>query len=237
VIVVSVRSPPLHPRLIDRYLVAAEHGGAGTIIAVNKADLLDGPALEAELEKLRPYRAAGIPVVVCKASPETGAKDVDGLRALLAGKTCAFVGHSGVGKSSLANALHPDLRIETGAVRSQDLRGRHTTTASTMHRVPAPDGGAGIRVIDTPGVRYFGLADITPDELRWMFPEFIDLAPDCRFANCTHDHEPGCAVRAAAEAGRIPAVRHETYLRLLEELRTGRPPGEVSERIRPARDD
>lgn len=231
VIVVSVRSPPLHPRLIDRYLVAIEHGGARPVIAVNKADLLDDAALRHELTRLDPYRAAGIPVAVCKAHPETGARDVDALRDLLRGTTCAFVGHSGVGKSSLANAMHPALGIATGEVRSQDLRGRHTTTASTMHRLPGD-----IRVIDTPGVRYFGLSDVTPDELRWMFPEFIALAPDCRFTDCTHDHEPDCAVRLAAEEGRIPRVRHETYLRLLEELRTGKPPGEITERIRPPRD-
>ena len=231
VIVVSVVSPPLHPRLIDRYLVAVEHGGASPIIAVNKADLLAPDALAEELTKLDPYRAAGVPVAVCRADPGTGERDVAELRRLLGGKACAFVGHSGVGKSSLANALHPDLGLEVGAVRSQDRRGRHTTTASTMHRIPG-----GIRVIDTPGVRYFGLADVTPDELRWMFPEFIDLAPECRFTDCTHEHEPGCAVRAAAASGRIPRVRHETYLRLLEELRTGKPPGEVTERIRPPRD-
>ena len=101
-----------------------------------------------------------------------------------------------------------------------------------MHRLPG-----GIRVIDTPGVRYFGLADITPDELRWMFPEFIPLARDCRFTDCTHDHEPGCGVKAGVGSGAVAAVRHATYLRLLEELRTGKPPGEISERIRPPRDD
>ena len=235
VIVVSVLSPPLHPRLIDRYLVAIEHGGAAPIIAVNKADLMDDEALAHELERLAPYRDAGIPIAVCKAHPETGEKDVDGLRALLAGKTCAFVGHSGVGKSSLANAMSPDLGIETGEVRGQDLRGRHTTTASAMHRIDDPRGQ--IRVIDTPGVRYFGLADISPDELRWSFPEFVDLASDCKFSDCTHDHEPGCAVKAAAEAGRVAPVRYETYIRLLEELRSGKAPGDISERIRPLPED
>jgi ribosome biogenesis GTPase len=231
VIVVSVRSPPLHPRLIDRYLVAIEHGGAGPIIAVNKADLLGPADLATELRKLDPYRAAGIPVVVCRAQPETGEREIEPLRALLAGKACAFVGHSGVGKSSLANALAPGLALATGVVRSQDLRGRHTTTASTMHHAPG-----GIRVIDTPGVRFFGLADVTPDELRWMFPEFLPFAPSCHFTDCTHDHEPDCAVKAAVAAGQIAPVRHETYLRLLEELRTGKPPGEITERIRPPRD-
>lgn len=232
VIVVSVVSPPLHPRLIDRYLVAVEHGGARAVIAVNKADLLNDADLAAELTKLAPYRDAGIPVAVCRAHPQTGDKDVSQLRPLLTDTTCAFVGHSGVGKSSLANALDPTLQLEVGAVRDADLRGRHTTTSSSMHRLPG-----GIRVIDTPGVRYFGLADITPDELRWMFPEFTALSRSCRFTDCTHDHEPGCAVKAGVESGAVAAVRHATYLRLLEELRTGKPPGEISERIRPLRDD
>lgn len=236
VIVVSVVSPPLHPRLIDRYLVAIEHGGAHPIIAVNKADLLSPEDLARELTKLDPYRAAGIPVAVCRANPQTGKKDVTALRTLLADTTCALVGHSGVGKSSLANALHPALGLEVGELREQDQRGRHTTTASSMHRIPAQDGQSGFRVIDTPGVRYFGLADITPDELRWMFPEFVDLLWQCKFTDCTHDHEPDCAVKAAVQGGRIPAVRHQTYLRLLEELRTGKPPGEITERIRPPRE-
>lgn len=235
VIVVSVLSPPLHPRLIDRYLVAIEHGGASPIIAVNKADLLDDAGLREALDRIGPYRDAGIPVAVCKAHPETGEKDVDGLRALLAGKTCAFVGHSGVGKSSLANALSPVLGIDTGKVRGQDLRGRHTTTSSAMHRIDDPRGT--IRVIDTPGVRYFGLGDVSPEELRWSFPEFLEFAPGCKFSDCTHVHEPGCAVKAAAASGEIAAVRHETYLRLLEEIRTGKAPGDISERIRPMPDE
>lgn len=236
VIVVSVVSPPLHPRLIDRYLVAVEHGGARPVIAVNKADLLDDNALGVELARLDPYRQAGIPVAVCKARPEGGLPDVSQLRPLLAGTVCAFVGHSGVGKSSLANALDPGLDLATGELRGQDLRGRHTTTASSMHRIPGDTPGGDIRVIDTPGVRFFGLADITPDELRWFFPEFAALSRDCRFTDCTHDHEPGCAVKRAVEEGTVPGVRHETYLRLLEELRTGKPPGQVTERIRPMPD-
>lgn len=235
VIVVSVVSPPLHPRLIDRYLVAIEHGDASAIIAVNKADLLDDAGRESELERLAPYRDANIPIAVCKAHPATGVPDVSQLRALLAGKTCAFVGHSGVGKSSLANALSPKLSIETGEVRERDQRGRHTTTSSAMHRIDDPNGK--IRVIDTPGVRFFGLADVSPDELRWSFPEFVELADGCKFSDCTHDHEPECAVRSAAESGEVAPVRYDTYLRLLEELRTGKPPGDISERIRPVFDD
>lgn len=232
VVVVSVVSPPLHPRLIDRYLVAIESGGCDAIIAVNKVDLLDDSNRDSELSKLDPYREAGIPIAVCAAVPgDDSSSRVDELRSLLAGKTCAFVGHSGVGKSSLANALHPGLMIETGRVREHDQRGRHTTTASAMHFIEP-----NIRVIDTPGVRFFGLADVTPEELRWMFPEFVEYTNDCKFNDCSHDHEPGCAVEAAVEAGKVSAVRYETYLRLLEELRTGGKPKDVTERIRPMTD-
>lgn len=237
VVVVSVVSPPLHPRLIDRYLVAIEAGGCDAIIAVNKVDLLDDSNRESELSKLEPYREAGIPIAVCAAVPgDDSSSRVDELRELLSGKTCAFVGHSGVGKSSLANALDPALGLETGHVRERDQRGRHTTTASSMHFVDGADGEQ-IRVIDTPGVRFFGLADISPEELRWMFPEFLEYTHDCKFNDCSHDHEPGCAVEAAVNSGKISAVRYETYLRLLEELKTGGKPKDVSERIRPAIED
>ena len=240
VIVVSVASPPLHPRLIDRYLVAVEWGGCDAVIAVNKADLLPPDELEETLRKLDPYREAGIPIAVCAAAPgDDSSSRVDELRRLLAGKTCAFVGHSGVGKSSLANALDPRLGIETGQVRGLDQRGRHTTTASAMHIIDNPEefGGGEIRVIDTPGVRFFGLADVSPEELRWLFPEFEPYVHSCKFTDCSHEHEPGCAVKAAVERGELSAVRYDTYVRLLGELRTGGKPKDVTERIRPKRDD
>ena len=237
VIVVSVASPPLHPRLIDRYLVAVEWGECDAIIAVNKVDLLPPDELEETLRKLDPYREAGIPIAVCAAAPgDDSSSRVDELRTLLAGKTCAFVGHSGVGKSSLANALDAKLGIETGAVRGLDQRGRHTTTASEMHFIENPDGSE-IRVIDTPGVRFFGLAEMSPEELRWLFPEFEAYVHSCKFTDCSHEHEPGCAVKEAVENGDLSAARYDTYLRLLEELRTGGKPKDVSERIRPRLED
>jgi len=229
VIVVSVVSPPLHPRLIDRYLVAIEWGDCKPMIAVNKADLLAADELDEALKVLEPYREAGIPIAVCAAVPgDDSSVRVDGLRRLLAGKTCAFVGHSGVGKSSLANALDDSLGIETGAVRGLDNRGRHTTTASAMHFIEP-----GIKVIDTPGVRFFGLAEMSPEELRWLFPEFERFVHSCKFTDCSHDHEPGCAIKGAVERGEISHARYDTYLRLLEELRVGSKPKDVSERIRP----
>jgi ribosome biogenesis GTPase / thiamine phosphate phosphatase len=232
VIVVSVVSPPLHPRLIDRYLVAIEWGDCTPMIAVNKADLLPAAELDEALKVLEPYEQAGIPIAVCAAVPgDDSSVRVDGLRKLLAGKTCAFVGHSGVGKSSLANALDASLGIATKTVRETDNRGRHTTTASAMHFIEP-----GIRVIDTPGVRFFGLAEMSPDELRWLFPEFERFVHSCKFNDCSHDHEPGCAVKAAAQSGEVSPARYDTYLRLLEELRTGGKPKDVAERIRPIED-
>ena len=247
VVVVSVVAPPLHPRLIDRYLIAIEDswvervggaGGAGShaddpdpaqaIVAVNKADLLEGLSPEdrdAELAKLEPYRALGLPVILCSATHEQG---LDELRHALSGKTVAFVGHSGVGKSSLTNALDPRLGIAVGAVGQSHQRGRHTTTSSQLHEIaPAAADDKPFWVIDTPGIRFFTLDDMTPAELRDSFPEIRTLRRGCKFNDCTHTHEPGCAVRDA-----IHPARYEAYTRLLDELETGsaKPP---PERIRP----
>jgi ribosome biogenesis GTPase len=206
VIVVSVGTPPLHPRIVDRFLIAVERGGAKPILAVNKLDLLEGVELEQELSKIRPYEKIGIPVVRCSAQCGSG---VEQLRLLLHGCTGVFVGHSGVGKSSLLNALRPELQLKTGAVSDGYGRGRHTTTSSSML-----DLGDGTRLIDTPGIRAFGLWKIRREELPWYFPEFETVT--CKFRNCSHQREPGCAVREAVDQGRLSSVRYDTYLSLLE---------------------
>ncbi|HVT11672.1 MAG TPA: ribosome small subunit-dependent GTPase A [Fimbriimonadaceae bacterium] len=209
VVVVSVVSPPLHPRLIDRYLIAIRRGGAQAVLCINKTDLLEPAALEAELEAIRPYLGLGVPVIRCSASQGIGKEE---LRQALAGKVSAFVGHSGVGKSSLLNSMKPDLDLEVGDVSQGYGRGTHTTTRSTMW-----DLGDGTRVIDTPGVRSFGLWKLTAEELPWYFPEFGE-AGRCKFRDCGHTHEPTCAVKSAVEDGRISRDRYETYLRILESL-------------------
>jgi ribosome biogenesis GTPase len=208
-VVVSVVSPPLHPRLIDRYLIAIRRGGAEAAICVNKADLLASDELERELEVLKPYRALGLPVISCSAETGLGR---DELLAVLSGKVSAFVGHSGVGKSSLLNTLKPDLDLQVGTLSEGYGRGRHTTTRSTMW-----DLGGGTRIIDTPGVRSFGLWKLTPDELPWYFPEFAAVGR-CKFRDCGHTHEPECVVKSAVEDGEISRDRYETYLRILESL-------------------
>ena len=206
VVVVSVVAPPLHPRIIDRYLVAIGKGGAKAAIAVNKIDLLGDD--RAELDQLAPYRDLAVPIVECSTA---NAQGIDAIRNLLQGQVAAFVGHSGVGKSSLLNAIKPDLGLDTGGVSEGYRRGTHTTTASTMW-----DIGNGTRIIDTPGIRSFGLWQLTRSELATYFPEFEGFR--CRFRDCTHVHEPGCQIREAVARGEVSEARFDTFQRLRESL-------------------
>jgi ribosome biogenesis GTPase len=205
IVVVSVKSPPLHPRLIDRYLIAIERGGAQAVLCVNKIDLLSVDERKCEFLKLEPYADIDVPLIGC--SVETG-EGVEEVRELLRGKLCAFVGHSGVGKSSLLNALSPGLAQLTGNVSEGYGRGRHTTTWSSLH-----DLGDGTRVIDTPGIRSLGLKELSVEELKWHFPEFENLK--CKFSDCSHIHEPACGVQDAVQRRDISQARYETYRRLL----------------------
>ena len=207
VVVVAAEAPPLHPRLIDRYLIAVEHSGARPVLVVNKVDLLDEDGRHKLPALLRPYRALGMPVLPCSVSRSEGVEEV---RAALAGNTCVFVGQSGVGKSSLLNALDGEAAARIGAVRAGDGRGRHTTTASALY-----DLAGGIRVIDTPGIRRFSAEYADQASIAVGFAEFAPLAPGCRYRDCTHVHEPGCAVRRAVDDGAIPRSRYESYRKLL----------------------
>jgi len=202
VIVVSVVSPPFHPRLIDRYLVAIEQGGAKPVVCVNKIDLLTDPH---ELDALQPYRELGLTVVTCSAL-NVGSESE--LREAIRGKTCAFVGHSGVGKSSLVNSLKPEANLRVGAVSEVYGRGTHTTTASSLHRLED-----GTILIDTPGIRSFGMRDLTKVDVSSYFPEFAGI--QCKFKNCKHETEPECGILAAVEKGAISPARFESYRRLM----------------------
>jgi ribosome biogenesis GTPase len=203
--VVSLKSPPLRPGLIDRYLIATGRSGAEPLLCVNKIDLLENAE---ELHPVRSFQAAGVPVILCSAATGEG---IGQLLEALAGKLCVFAGHSGVGKSSLLNALDPELDLITGAVSAGNDKGRHTTTSSALYHLP---GGA--IVIDTPGIREFALWDVTAHEVRVYYRDFAAYA--CAFSDCSHSHEPGCGVKAAVESGRISELRYQGYLRILASL-------------------
>ena len=217
-IVASAAQPYFRPRLVDRFLIAAAYGGAQGLVCVNKSDLMS-PAERTVLDaQLEPFVAAGSPVAVVSASTGEG---LPALRAFLCGKLAAFVGQSGVGKSSLVNALDPSKEIRVGEVQEASGKGKHTTTGSTLLEL-----AGGLRVIDTPGIRSFGLWEITARDLASYFPEFAPHLAHCHFRDCSHDHEPQCGVRAAVERGEVPQTRMFSYLRILESLR-GKREGKV----------
>jgi ribosome biogenesis GTPase len=214
-VVQSVELPKPNPGFIDRLLVMSAAGGIPAGIIMNKIDRAedgDSHAVVAEIASI--YQELDYPVVLTSATTGSG---LDSLRRRLEGKRSVMCGPSGVGKSTLLNRLEPELDLRTSAVSEKTRKGKHTTAVAEMHEI-----GPDTYVIDTPGVREIGLWDLTPAELGSLMPEIRDLADVCHFPNCTHDHEPGCAVRDAVEAGGISEVRYVSYLNMLESLRAGR---------------
>jgi ribosome biogenesis GTPase len=210
VIVAAIKKPQLRPSLIDRYLIAAQKGGIEPLVCVNKIDLLKDEDKAAELEILEPYKQIGLPIVECSAASRAG---IDELKEHLKGKLSVFVGHSGTGKSSILNAINPEINVQTGEVHEATGLGRHTTTNSILYEFEGD-----IRIIDTPGIREFGLWQMDPLDLKWYFDEFDEFAEQCKYANCSHTHEPDCAVKEAVENGRITEQRYHSYLRILDTL-------------------
>jgi ribosome biogenesis GTPase len=210
-IVASWRNPPFWPELIDRYLIAAGRNKLRPLICVNKVDLAETEEGLADCRAtLEPYRTLGYQVIF--ASAPTG-QGIDRLSEILRGRITVLAGLSGVGKSSLLTAVQPDLHLRVGAVSESSGDGRHTTTQVTM--APLAMGGF---VVDTPGIREFGLSGLSQKELIQFYPELAALASGCRFADCSHRHEPDCAVKAAVAAGSLPAIRYETYQKIYETL-------------------
>lgn len=205
-VVFSVAQPEPHLRMVDRFLVIAEANELPAIICANKVDLIGVDAAKAIFGL---YEDIGYNVVYTSAEDGTGIRT---LSELLADATTVLSGPSGVGKSSLLNAIHPDLDIHVGDLREVLAKGKHTTRAARMYPLPI---GARTFVADTPGIRELGLYDIDPQDLGFYFLEFVPFIHDCHFPNCTHDHEPDCAVRDAVERGVITRQRYDSYLRLL----------------------
>ena len=195
--------PPPNPRLIDRFLVVAEFEELPTVIVANKVDLV--PAERAR-SVFGPYEAIGYEVIYTSATDGTG---LESLADRLTAGIAIVTGPSGVGKSTLLNAIEPGLRLETGEVSDALHKGRHTTTHAELHAV---SGGG--HVADTPGIRELGLWEIPGSELASCFPEFREHLEGCAFNDCTHLHEPRCALRAAVQAGEVSEVRYDSYRRL-----------------------
>lgn len=210
-LVVTVVAPETSTGFIDRFLVTAEAYGVPTTLVFNKCDLCeaDESAWERLVYMQAVYEEAGYACI--RTSATTGAGLVDLQQALAAAGVNLLSGHSGVGKSTLINALLPELELKTGDVSSSHQKGKHTTTFAEMF--PLPQGGY---LIDTPGIKGFGLVELEKDQLHHYFPEIFARLSDCKFHNCLHRSEPQCAVREAVDAGEIPEERYVNYLDLYE---------------------
>ena len=207
-LIVTLHSPSTPVEFVDRFLVTCEAYNVPVTIVLGKADTLTGEH-EAEAEEFTAiYQDAGYDLI--RLSSTTG-EGIAQISELLKGHTTLIAGNSGVGKSTLVSVIDPELDIRTGEISESHHKGKHTTTFSTMYRV---DDGY---IIDTPGIKGFGLIDIDSKELCRYFPEMMRLAPDCRFYNCTHTHEPGCAVQEAVKEGMVAWSRYESYLKILDE--------------------
>lgn len=216
-IVATLGLPRTSTGFIDRLLVTAEAYHIPAAILFNKSDLLvdeESRAVQQEVSNL--YKSVGYTVLEVSALTGTNLEEV---KRLVAGRTVLFSGHSGVGKSALLNALCPGLGLRVGSLSDWSLKGRHTTTFAEIHPVQlSPDSPVQTYVIDTPGIKEFGMVDFAVQELCHFFPEMRAVLPDCRFANCTHRHEPGCAVLKALDDGRISPERYHSYLGIIDDI-------------------
>lgn len=207
IVVFAAANPEPHVRMLDRFLVIAEGNHLKARVVVNKVELVGEPVARA---RFADYERAGYPLHYTSVKQALG---LEALREALAGRSSVLSGPSGVGKSSLMNSLYPGLNLRVGEISESVNKGQHTTVGALAH--PLPDGGY---VVDTPGLREVGLWALPPEELDACFPELRDYLDKCRFGDCSHEVEPGCAVRDAVARGDVSARRYDSYIKLRTEM-------------------
>ncbi|NDP25949.1 MAG: ribosome small subunit-dependent GTPase A [Flavobacterium sp.] len=207
-LLVTINNPPTTPNFIDRFLVTAEAYGIETVLVFNKIDTFDEATLDEQLYLEHIYSAIGYK---CLRVSAIESKGIEELKAMMIGKVSMFSGHSGVGKSTLVNAMEPTLNLKTKTISEASKQGQHTTTFAEMY-----DLSFDARIIDTPGIKGFGIVDMEKEEISGYFPEFFKLKDQCKFNNCLHKDEPQCAIKTALEKDEIAWSRYNSYIKILE---------------------
>ncbi|MDP2161927.1 MAG: ribosome small subunit-dependent GTPase A [Flavobacterium sp.] len=207
-LLVTINNPITTTSFIDRFLVTAEAYHIKAVLIFNKVDTYDDATLDEQLFLQYIYTQIGYE---CLRISATAGKGIEELKKMMEGKVCMFSGHSGVGKSTLVNALEPTLNLKTKQISDLHQQGQHTTTFAEMF-----DLSFGSKIIDTPGIRGFGIVDMEKQEIKGYFPEFFELEDQCKFNNCLHKDEPNCAIKKALEEDKIAWSRYKSYLQILE---------------------
>ena len=207
-LLITINNPPTTTSFIDRFLVTAEAYGIEAILVFNKIDTFDDAMTDEQLYLQYIYSEIGYKFLKVSALEKKG---LDELKGMMIGKVSMFSGHSGVGKSTLVNALEPNLSLKTKNISEQSKQGQHTTTFAEMYELSFD-----VKIIDTPGIKGFGIVDMEPSEVSGYFPEFFKLQDECKFNNCLHKEEPNCAVKIALEENKIAWSRYNSYLKILE---------------------